>query len=467
MVSLVETLRSANLANSRTALAPILLAAVQNPLNSSILVTALVPIAQTFGVAVATTAWLLVALYLASAVGQATMGKLVDLFGARRVMLAGLVVVSLAGSVGAFAPTLWWLVAARVVLGLGTSAAYPAAMAKLRELAGEGRPVPVNALSMLAIASQVSVAFGPSMGGLIVEFFGWRGTVAFNVPVALLTFVLAVRWLPPDPPRRSTITRAGVVRLLDLPGIGFFAAAISAFMCLTMDVSIPKIALVVIACACTTAFVIRERRTATPFVDLRLVTTNRGLALTYMRQTVTMTIVYAVFYGLVQWWQQSGGVSPALTGTMLLANSVVSIVVAATFARWLPPRTAILTGAVFACSASLAIEFMTKSTPLVMTLVVSAMFGVLGGFNGVANQSILYALAPRRAMGAAAGLFRTAQYVGATTSAGVLALAYGHHATDAGLHIVGIVLAALSVLLVADALFNRTIPAVRADAPVA
>jgi MFS family permease len=105
---------------------------VLNPVNSSIIAVALVTIGRAFGVGADSTAWLVSALYLATAIGQPTMGRLADLVGPRKVYLAGTALVGLGGLIGYLANSLPTLVIARVVIGFGTSAAYPAVMAMVR-----------------------------------------------------------------------------------------------------------------------------------------------------------------------------------------------------------------------------------------------------------------------------------------------------------------------------------------------
>src|SRR5580698_396002 len=107
---------------------PLALGSMLNPINSTMISTALAPIAKDFGATVAQTGWLIAGLYLTSAVAQPTMGRLADLFGPRRIYLLSLVLVALAGVVGAFAPSLGMLIGVRVLLGIGTSGAYPSAM---------------------------------------------------------------------------------------------------------------------------------------------------------------------------------------------------------------------------------------------------------------------------------------------------------------------------------------------------
>ena len=117
---------------NRRLFVPLILGAVLNPINSSILAVSLVPIGRAFDAPASRTAWLISALYLTTAVGQPVVGRLVDLLGPRRLFLAGATLTGVAGVLGALAPSLGVLVAARVILGLGTCSGYPAAMYLIR-----------------------------------------------------------------------------------------------------------------------------------------------------------------------------------------------------------------------------------------------------------------------------------------------------------------------------------------------
>jgi MFS family permease len=148
---------------------------VLNPVNSSIIAVALVPIGHTFGVGASATTWLVSALYLATAIGQPAMGRLADLIGPRRVYLFGAVSVAVGGLLGYLGWSLGSLIAARIVIGLGTSAAYPAAMVMVRRQARRlHTETPGGVLGALAIAGQATMAVGPPLGGLLIAVGGWR-----------------------------------------------------------------------------------------------------------------------------------------------------------------------------------------------------------------------------------------------------------------------------------------------------
>ncbi len=288
---------------------PLLIGTLLNPVNSAMIATALVPIGRDLHVGPSSTVWLVAGLYLAAAVGQPTMGRVAELYGPKKVMLTGLVLVLAAGLTGAVAPGLAWLVVARALMGLGTSAAYPAAMTMIRARAEEaGVEVPSRVLGRLAITSQVSAAVGPALGGLLVGFTGWRSIFLVNVPVALTGIVLAALWLPADRPARRD--RRGA---LDMVGVGLFATGLTVLLFFLMRLRAhPPYVLLGAAIAIFVLLVAWELRRDEPFIDVRMLAANRPLTVTYARYALTWLLIYSVMYGLSQWLEEGRGLSPGV-----------------------------------------------------------------------------------------------------------------------------------------------------------
>src|ERR1700753_2026018 len=145
------------------ALPPLVTGSALNPVNSSVIATALVPIAAALHVSVGRTSILVSSLYLACAIAQPTGGKLAEEFGPRRVFLAGIVLVLAGGLVGGLGNNLAVLVVARVLIGVGTSCGYPTAMVIIRRRshqAGLTEP-PGSVLGGLAIAGSATAAIRP------------------------------------------------------------------------------------------------------------------------------------------------------------------------------------------------------------------------------------------------------------------------------------------------------------------
>lgn len=305
----------------RRLLAPMMTGAALNPVNSSIISVSLVPIGAAFGAPPSETAWLISALYLATAIGQPVMGRLIDLFGPRRLFLTGAALTGVAGVVGMLAPGLGVLIGARVLLGFGTCAGYPAAMYLIRsEARRTGEKSPAAVLTALAVTTQTIAVVGPSLGGLLVGVGGWRATLAVNIPLALLGLYLGARRIPALPGTARTDGRHPL-RSLDLPGMGLFAVALLCLLLFLMDIGSGAWYLLVLTVAAWAGFAWRELRTEEPFIDVRVLGGNLPLVATYGRALLCYIVTYAFLYGFTQWTEQGRGLSASQAGLVQLPCS--------------------------------------------------------------------------------------------------------------------------------------------------
>lgn len=432
-------------------MAPLLIGSVLNPVNSTMIATGLVAIGHDFGVGAAQTAWLVASLYLASAVAQPAMGRLADLLGPRRVFLSGLLVVCAAGLVGALAPAFGWLIASRVLLGIGTSAAYPAAMALLRAQSfATGRETPRPVLGRLSLASLGSAAVGPVLGGVLTATAGWRAIFAVNVPLALIGITLALLWLPrtrmtsgEDGAADAGARTAGAA--FDPLGIALFTATLTTLMIFLMDLARPNWALLPVVLVLAGVLTWWQLRRPRPFIDLRMIGRNRSLALTYLRHGSAYLVIYMVMYGYAQWLEEGHGYSASRAGLIMLPMSGAAAVCSLLGARTKGIYAPLVLAAVLLAAGSGVLLLADESTPLVALLLAAVLFGLPQGLSSTGNQAAVYTQAPPTGVGAAAGLQRTSQYLGAITAAGLIGLFYGQRATAAGLHGIAMVAGALSL----------------------
>ncbi|MEV0006825.1 MFS transporter [Streptomyces sp. NPDC051840] len=440
--------------------APLLMGSLLNPLNTTMISTALVAIGHSFGIGAADTAWLISVLYLASAVAQPVLGKLADTLGPRRVFLAGLLVVIASGLVGALAPGFGTLILSRVLLGIGTSAAYPAAMAVLRdESARLGRPTPRPVLARLSFAGLGSAAVGPALGGLLVSVVGWRGIFAVNVPVALIALGAALLWVPADPPRGRTPAGGAPKLSLDPLGIGLFTTALTVLAFFLLDLADPRWWLLAPFAVLTAVLVRWQLRAPRPFIDLRMLAGNGPLLRTYARHGLGYLLVYCVMYGFTQWLEEARGFSSGQAGLLMLPMSVTALVCSLLGARTKGLRGPLVTASTLLAVGAGLLLFLQDDTPTAVLMLAGACFGAPQGLIGTSNQAAVQAYAPPEGIGAAAGLQRTAQYIGAITASSLIALAYADAATDAGLHLMAAVSVVLAVLLTVLTLTDRALRA--------
>ncbi|MFG2312886.1 MFS transporter [Streptomyces sp. NPDC048566] len=446
------------------------LGSVLNPVNSSMIAVALVPIGGALGAPPAQTAWLVSGLYLATAVGQPVIGRLVDLFGPRRLYLAGTAVVGLAGLLGSLAPTLGVLVAARVLLGFGTSAAYPAAMHLTRgEAERTGRDSPAGVLTALAVSAQTVAVIGPTLGGLLIGLGGWRTIFLVNVPLSLACLVLGARRLPRTP-RAAASARTAAARTpaprggrgarphgIDPAGMALFAALLVCLMLFLMEPSPAGWYLPLLAVAAGAAFVRRELRVAEPFIDLRVLGGNGPLLATFLRQFLGYTTAYAFLYGFTQWLEEGRGLRAAAAGLVLLPLSLSGLLVSAVTGRREAVRGKLVAGSLAQIVGCVAMLDLRAGSAIWLPAAVAAVMGVPQGLNGLANQNALYRQADPARIGSAAGLLRTSMYLGAMAASAADAAFFPHGADTAGLHHLSLFMLAGAVLLLAVTVLDRAL----------
>ncbi|MEC3918147.1 MFS transporter [Nocardia sp. CDC160] len=397
----------------RRLLVPMITSSILNPINSSIVAVSLVPIGAAFGAPASETAWLVSALYLATAIGQPVVGRLIDLYGPRPLYLTGAALTGVAGLLGMFAPALWVLVLARVILGFGTCAGYPASMYLIRsESERTGQDSPAGVLAALAVANQTIAVIGPSLGGLLIHLGGWRATFAINLPLAVVCLVIGWRRIAKNPARQR-----GRVTDVDLPGIALFAAMLITALLFLMKPHVAHWYLPALAVAAGAVLVWRELRVERPFLDVRLLGGNLPLLATYTRNLLTCIVGYCFLYGFTQWLEEGRGLSAAGAGLILLPMSLTAIAVSAITGRGRGIRGKLLVGSVFQVAMTVLLLTLHSGVALWLLVIAAVLNGIPQGLNTLANQNALYHQAEPERIGSSAGLLRTFSYFGAIGAA--------------------------------------------------
>lgn len=434
----------------RRLIAPMILGAVLNPVNSSIIAVSLVPIGVAFGAPPVQTAWLVSALYVATAIGQPVVGRLVDSYGPRRLYLVGTSFAGVAGLLGVLAPSLGVLIVARVLLGFGTCAGYPAAMYLIRsEARRTGHDSPAGILTTLAVSAQTVAVIGPTLGGLLIGLGGWRATFAINVPLSVACLVLGALYLP----RHDRGAGGRSLSELDFLGIALFAAMLVAFLLFLMHPAGSDWYLVLLAVAAAVAFTWRELRAADPFLDLRVLGGNLPLLATYGRTLLAYVVSYAVLYGFSQWLEEGRRLSASQAGLVLLPVFGVGMIVSITTGRRKELRGKLMIGALTQIVACLLLLLLGDTSPIWLLVVAMVIFGVPQGLNSLALQNAVYHQADPDRIGSSAGLLRTFTYLGAMIASAATGSFFSPRADTAGLHhLTWFMLAVAALFLVMTAL---------------
>jgi MFS family permease len=436
---------------------PLFIGSALNPVNSSLIATALLPIAHGIGVPVGQTAALVSALYLATAIAQPTAGKAAEVLGPRRVFLTGIVLVGVGGLLGGFAQDLITLLISRVLIGLGTSCAYPTAMLLIRRRAkdaGLEKP-PGGVLGGLMIAGIATASLGLPLGGVLVGGLGWRSVFFFNVPVALIAFVAAAAWVQPDGPLNRPLRLAS---RLDVGGITGFAVAMVTLLLFLFGLPVAHWYLLGISVAAWIALVFWELRAGAPFLDVRMLASNKALTRTYLRFGLAMLCLYVVLYGITQWTEAVRGLSETEAGLIVLPMTLLSGLVVAPVSRRNLVRGPVIAAAVACLIGSAAVLILSSTAWVGWIVVITLIFGVVTGFATAGNQTALYSQAPADQLGTASGLLRTFGYVGSIASSAITGIVFHASVSDSGVHLIAWIMIGVSLVLALISVLDRTLP---------
>jgi MFS family permease len=439
--------------------APLFIGSALNPINSSLIATALVPIAHGLGVSIGQTAALVTALYLASAIAQPTAGKAAEVFGPRRVFLTGIVLVAVGGLLGGFAQNLLTLLISRVLIGLGTSCAYPTAMLLIRRRArdaGLDKP-PGGVLGGLQIAGIATASLGLPVGGVLVGALGWRAVFFVNVPVALVALAATLAWVSPDGPLDRSRRARDIAASLDVIGIAGFAAAMVALMLFLFDLPTLHWYLLAIWAGLWIALVLWELRARAPFLDIRLLASNRALTSTYLRYGLVLLCVYVVLYGITQWNEAVLGLSETEAGLLLLPMTLISGLVISPISRRNLVRGPVIAAALACLIGSAGVLLLSSSIWIGWVVLVTLVFGIALGAAAAGNQTAVYGQAPAEELGTASGLLRTFGYIGSIAASAITGIVFHTSVSDHGVHLIAWVMVGVSVALALMTVTDRTL----------
>jgi len=313
----------------RGALVSLSLSVLLSSLGTSIANVALPNFAEAFDASFQAVQWVVLAYLLAITTLIVSVGRIGDLLGRKRLLLTGVFLFALASVLCGLAPTLWWLIGARALQGLGAAIMMALAMAFVAETvpkATTGR-----AIGLLGTMSAIGTALGPSLGGLLITGYGWPAIFLINLPLGLITLVLTWRYLPRD----HALKRAERPSF-DIAGTVLLALALAAYaLAMTLGrghFGTLNAALLLLAALIIGFFVRVESRTDAPLVRLSLFHNgmlSASLAMSTLVSTVMMaTLVVGPFY-----LSRALGLDAALVGLAMSAGPLVAALTAAPAGR--------------------------------------------------------------------------------------------------------------------------------------
>lgn len=404
-------------ARLRVLVAALLAVSFLGALDHTIVSTSLATIAGDLG-ALAHMSWIMVGYTLAATVMLPVLGKLGDVVGPRRVFLVSLVLFLAASLACGFAPDLGWLIAARVVQGLGSAGLQLMSQTIIaRVTSPRQRP---RYMAVIGAAFPVAIVVGPVVGGVITDYASWPWVFWINLPVGLVALVLVVAAVPKLP--------GGAHPRFDVPGSLVFTGSLLALILAVTWAGDDALRPAAIACAAAAvvgilALVAIERRAAAPILPPRILRDRTILVCLGLSLVVGAGLFSVVAY-VPTYVQMAYRTTATVSGLVPIAT-VLGMLVSSLLTGWLVSRSGRyrlypVAGTVLAALGLTAMGLLPAGMPLWVPMIVMAAVGIgTGAFTNLIF-AVVQSAASRDDLGAVTATTNLVRQIGAAVGTAVV-----------------------------------------------
>lgn len=379
------------------------LSAFMGTLDSSIVNVALPTLGDEFLVDVRVVAWTVQSYLLVSMAFLLIGGRLLDFWGPRSVFVAGFLVFTLGSALCSASTSIYMLILSRALQGLGASMLMGANQGLIAHAFPESQRG--RTLGLIAIVVSVGLATGPSLGGKLIEWFGWRSIFYINIPVGAGAILYCLRFLSAEKPRRE---ESG----FDWSGAALIVVGLSAlFLGLTFGEdlgwgSAEVLVLLSSSLVILFLFLFNEQKSSIPILPLSLFRRR------YFTQSCAAT--YLAFFSMISsmilmpfYMQKVLGFEPGKMGLVMMTLPGAMLLVAP-LGGWasdhigsrIPASTGLaLIGTGLVLLSGLGID--SGASDVVWRL---ALVGLGMGFFGSPNSNAILSSVPKDSVGIASGL---------------------------------------------------------------
>ena len=352
-------------------------------------------------------------------------GALADRIGRRRTFRAGMVLFGLGSLLCSLAPSMPWLVAARVVQALGGAMLNPVAMSIIVNTFTDPRER-AQAIGVWGGVFGISMALGPVVGGTLTHSIGWRSVFWINVPIVLLALFMTARYVPESKSSRP--------RRLDPVGQLLVMTALATATSAVIEGtrrgwnSPVIIGAFVTAGAAAIALVLYESRRHEPLLDPRFFR-----SVPFASATVLAVCAFAAFSGFLflgsLYLQEARGLSAVRAGLFTLPVALMMVTVSPLSGRLVGQghaRLALVGAGLATVVGGFLLTRLRVDTPTVQLLLTFAIVGVGMGLVNPPITNTAVSGMPRAQAGVAAAIASTSRQVGASLGVALAGSIVGH-----------------------------------------
>jgi len=349
-------------------------------------------------------------------------GRLSDLFGRRRIFLAGVALFAAASLAGGLAQNPGMLILFRSLQGLGGALLAPSALSLVLTIFKEGTERN-RALGIWSMIAGGGGAVGLLLGGILTQYIDWRWIFFINVPIALLVMVVAMRFVPKSLPQdKQRVDAAGAVTVTGSLMSLVYALAQAAQKGWGSGITLGAFAASIVLMA---AFITNELRVRHPLIRLNILK-RRSVSSGVIMQLLMPAALFGMFFYLSIYLQQILHYSPTKTGVADLPFTITLIAVAGVLSKQIGKLNAKLILVIAPLVVAAGLGFFAR-VPLNANYVTDILPGIVLMAAGMAaifvtNTLMTTSGVSHQESGLVSGLLNTAQQIGGALGLAVLAV---------------------------------------------
>ncbi len=387
-------------------------------IDGSIVNVALPTLVEFFDTSFATIQWVALGYLLTLATLTLLVGRIGDIVGKRKIYNAGFMAFTAASVLCAFAPSVGFLIAFRVVQAVGATMVLALGISILTESFPPSERG--KALGYIGTAVSLGIVTGPVVGGILIEAFDWRSIFLVNLPVGIIGTILAIRYVPDVPPVPG--------QTMDFWGAGLLS---SGLLSLSLALTLGQergfddwliLALLAGFLLLAAIFVRVELATESPMIQLRLFR-NPLLSVSVVSGFLVFAALSATFFLLPFYLEGVLGFEIGQVGLLLGAGPLVLGIVApisGTLSDKWGIRSLTLSGLFILTAVFLAFQFVSTETTWWQYILIAVPLGAGVGIFQSPNNSAIMGSIPREYSGVGGGLLNLTRLLGQITGIAVL-----------------------------------------------
>lgn len=434
--------------NNKFIILAVALGIILNPLNTTMITVAIPAIQQSFQLSSTNVSWLIASYFIISAIFTPLIGKLSDIYGRKKIFLIGLMLVVVSSILAPLSPNMPVLLLMRGIQAIGTSALFPAGVGIIRNTIQHNQN---RVIGTLAVFATTSAAFGPTIGGMLIQYGGWPVIFYVNLPILAIAIALTITFIPKD------IKNTAISYKLDGLGIVLFSLFITSWMIFLLGLEQGvRIEILFVALILTFAFYIYEKRRDDAFINVNFFRKNLNVALIFGQYILSTVIFFAVLLSFPTFLQSTLGATSQIAGIVMLSLSIFAMIMTPITTRWIERigfRIPLLVSVLLGLVGVILLFTVKENSTLIWIGFVIAVTGISNGIQNIGLQNLLYSFIRVSESGIASGLLMTSRFIGNILASSIYGVAFATGMNVGNMSTMAIVLVVVAVLLIPGMLY--------------